>query len=223
SKSALRLWIQKPPTYTFSLRKNCHNLHFWPFIFGIIQFTQLSRRVTMHQIIINVVFYLLGLGAHLAMPVLAADAAGNAPLQCPAQPGLGPACAAADNPWLLPLAGNPINLINGNKYTLHEDLPSIAGATLLFIQRHYNAQSIHHSILGRGWSLHWDIRLQPQQRRLLLADGRQLQLTPHQLRRQQLPDTGFEVVLSPKNTLRFNAKGYLVGWHKEPHRALQLH
>src|SRR5699024_7530332 len=57
----------------------------------------------------------------------------------------------------------------------------------------------------------------------MLADGRQLQLTPHQLRRQQLPDTGFEVVLSPKNTLRFNAKGYLVGWHKEPHRALQLH
>ena len=180
----------------------------------------------MHQIIINVVFYLLSLGAYLAMPAFAADAvnaARNAPLQCPAQPGLGPACATADSPWLLPLAGNPINLINGNKYTLHEDLPSMAGATLLFIQRHYNAQSVHHSILGRGWSLHWDIRLQPQQRSLLLADGRQLALTPHQLRRQPLPDTGFEVVLSPENILHFNAQGYLVGWHKAPHPELQLH
>lgn len=177
----------------------------------------------MHSIIIHLFFCLLGLSGSLFTPVLAADSTASPPLQCPAQPGLGPACAAADSPWLLALAGNPINLINGNKYTLHEDLPALAQAPVLFMQRHYNAQSVHHSILGRNWSLHWDIRLQPQRQRLLLADGRHLSLQAHQLRPLQQPEAGFEVLLSPENTLRFNAAGYLIGWHKAPHEALQLH
>src|SRR5690625_5667690 len=79
----------------------------------------------MHSIIIHLFFCLLGLSGSLFTPVLAADSTASPPLQCPAQPGLGPACAAADSPWLLALAGNPINLINGNKYTLHEDLPAL--------------------------------------------------------------------------------------------------
>src|SRR5690625_5286532 len=155
----------------------------------------------MHSIIIHLFFCLFGLRGSLFTPVLAADSTASTPLschhpppllaaastaspplQCPAQPGLGPACAAADSPWLLALAGNPINLINGNKYTLHEDLPALAQAPVLFMQRHYNAQSVHHSILGRNWSLPWDIRLQPQRQRLLLADGRHLSLQAHQLR-----------------------------------------
>src|SRR5690625_6797372 len=75
----------------------------------------------MHSIIIHLFFCLLGLSGSLFTPVLAADSTASPPLQCPAQPGLGPACAAADSPWLLALAGNPINLINGNKYTRSEE------------------------------------------------------------------------------------------------------
>src|SRR5690625_6027067 len=71
----------------------------------------------MHSIIIHLFFCLLGLSGSLFTPVLAADSTASPPLQCPAQPGLGPACAAADSPWLLALAGNPINLIKDRKST----------------------------------------------------------------------------------------------------------
>src|SRR5690625_7982951 len=95
----------------------------------------------MHSIIIHLFFCLLGLSGSLFTPVLAADSTASPPLQRPAQPGLGPACAAADSPWLLALAGNPNNLINGDKYNLHDDLPALAPAPVLSMQRHYNAQS----------------------------------------------------------------------------------
>src|SRR5690625_4266687 len=127
----------------------------------LIKFTQLWRRVKMQKIIFCLAYCILGVLGTLYSSAFVFAQQNSSSLQCPAQPGLGPACAAADSPWLLPLAGNPINILNGNKYTLHEDIPALAGAPLLFIQRHYNAQSMHHSILGRNWSLNWDIRLQP--------------------------------------------------------------
>lgn len=115
-----------------------------------------------------------------AQTQLPPTAAPGAALQCPA-PALGPACGAEAQPWLLPLAGNPINFINGNKYTQHNDLLPLAQAPLLFIQRHYNSLAPHRSILGRGWSLHWDIRLHLPRQKILFADGRTMGFSRAQL------------------------------------------
>lgn len=167
-------------------------------------------------------FYFFKLWGVLFTPVLLYAASSSPLLHCPVQPGLGPACATSESPWVLPLAGNPINLINGNKYLLHEDVPSLAEAPLLFIHRHYNAQSGHYAHLGRNWSLHWDIRLQPHAHRLLLADGRQLSLRPHQIRRLSLDSQGFEVQLDADNSLFFNSAGYLIEWRKAPQGRLLL-
>ena len=60
-------------------------------------------------------------------------------------------------------AGNPINLITGNKYQQEIDLPALPGVLGLEIVRHYN--SVHASpraatgILGRGWRLSYETDL----------------------------------------------------------------
>lgn len=60
-------------------------------------------------------------------------------------------------------AGNPINVITGNKYQMEVDLPALPGVLGLEIVRHYNsAQSGEHApngILGRGWRLSYETDL----------------------------------------------------------------
>ena len=150
----------------------------------------------------------LGLWLALACPPVWAN---QEALTCRA-PALGPACGTESSPWLLPLAGNPIDLIHGNKYLPHTDVWPLKGAPLMFIQRHYNAHSNHQSILGQGWSLHWDIRLQPALRQLWLADGRHLNLDPNQL--QQTATTDYQLQLNAQTRLWFNPQGYLMGWQE---------
>ncbi|HLS21060.1 MAG TPA: DUF6531 domain-containing protein, partial [Paenalcaligenes sp.] len=58
--------------------------------------------------------------------------------QCPV-PALGPACDSQSAPWLAATAGNPVNLINGNKYLQHTDSYPLSGAPLLWLARHYNS------------------------------------------------------------------------------------
>src|SRR5690625_4153271 len=134
-------------------------------------------------------------------------------LQCPA-PELGPACENQSAPWLLPVAGNPIHLINGNNYLQHHDLYPHPKTPLLYVQRHYNAQALHHSILGRGWALHWDIRLQKNNQQLWLADGRRITFNPKKLQLNQNPNDlrlgKYQLQLGQHTTLWFNQQGYLI-------------
>ena len=78
-------------------------------------------------------------------------------------------------------AGNPLNVLGGNKYQREVDMPPLPGVLGLELVRHYNSdlsgygprQGAIHSPLGRGWRLGYDgwlrfasvsgARLQPQQ------------------------------------------------------------
>jgi RHS repeat-associated protein len=95
-------------------------------------------------------------------------AAGGA-LACPETPG--PTCsAAAASPASQPLglavnvgAGNPINVINGNKYQREDDMPALPGVMGLEIVRHYNSSlggpDAWTGRVGRGWRLSYETRL----------------------------------------------------------------
>ncbi|MHB1232053.1 MAG: RHS repeat-associated core domain-containing protein [Burkholderiales bacterium] len=60
-------------------------------------------------------------------------------------------------------AGNPINVINGNKYQKEIDLPALPGVLGLEIVRYYNSAysgpNAPNGILGRGWKLSYETDL----------------------------------------------------------------
>lgn len=92
--------------------------------------------------------------------------------------GGGTCKAASSGPASQPLgalnvgAGNPINVMSGNKYQREDDMPALPGVLGLEIVRHYN--SIHSStgdapgMMGRGWKLSYETEL------LVAAGGMQL-------------------------------------------------
>ena len=60
-------------------------------------------------------------------------------------------------------AGNPINVVTGNKYQQEVDLPALPGVLGLEVVRHYNSATSGLSsatgILGRGWKLSYETEL----------------------------------------------------------------
>ena len=60
-------------------------------------------------------------------------------------------------------AGNPINVISGNKYQREDDLPALPGVLGLEIVRHYNSAystaGTNTGIMGRGWKLSYETDL----------------------------------------------------------------
>jgi RHS repeat-associated protein len=73
-------------------------------------------------------------------------------------------------------AGNPINLITGNKYQEETDLPALPGVLGLELKRHYNSQSSHPGLLGARWRMSYEIILYDlgSQIQVVQADGRRL-------------------------------------------------
>ncbi len=77
-------------------------------------------------------------------------------------------------------AGNPINIMTGNKYQREVDMAPLAGVLGLEIIRHYNsAFSLpHHSnnVVGRGWKLSYETELHVTGRsfQIIQADGARL-------------------------------------------------
>jgi RHS repeat-associated protein len=73
---------------------------------------------------------------------------------CDADPNGSPKCAAA---------GNPINVITGNKFQVETDLPALPGMLGLEIVRYYNSglSGRHNTlgVLGRGWRLSYESEL----------------------------------------------------------------
>jgi RHS repeat-associated protein len=107
------------------------------------------------------------------------------PGQC--GPGLGGATCAApgpaaqgSGPGINVGAGNPINVITGNKYQRETDMPALPGVLGLEIVRHYNSvfSSPTHSngIVGRGWKLSYETDLYAVNRtiQIVQADGTRL-------------------------------------------------
>ena len=60
-------------------------------------------------------------------------------------------------------AGNPMNIISGNKYQAETDMPALPGVLGLEIVRHYNSlfsrPRSSKGILGRGWRLSYESQL----------------------------------------------------------------
>ena len=77
-------------------------------------------------------------------------------------------------------AGNPINIINGNKYQKEVDMPALPGVLGLEIVRHYNSQyslpNVSPGVLGRGWKLSYETELYdtPVGLQIVQADGTRL-------------------------------------------------
>ncbi|RYF01830.1 MAG: hypothetical protein EOO32_02360 [Comamonadaceae bacterium] len=77
-------------------------------------------------------------------------------------------------------AGNPINLINGNKYQQEVDMPALPGVLGLEVVRHYNSQyslpNVPTGIMGRGWKLSYETELfdTPLGLQIVQADGTRL-------------------------------------------------
>ncbi|HMU17949.1 MAG TPA: DUF6531 domain-containing protein, partial [Thauera aminoaromatica] len=73
-------------------------------------------------------------------------------------------------------AGNPIDVLSGNKYQQEVDLPALPGILGLEIVRHYNSRRARPGdigALGSGWRLSYETRLNIRDDRLeiLQADG----------------------------------------------------
>ncbi|MCC2961297.1 DUF2235 domain-containing protein [Massilia sp. IC2-278] len=74
-------------------------------------------------------------------------------------------------------AGNPVNIINGNKYGREVDMPALPGVLGLEIVRHYNSAysgpNGSTNLLGRGWKLSYetDLYITPATLQVVQADG----------------------------------------------------
>ena len=90
-------------------------------------------------------------------PAACAPAVGGSPCGTPAVASLGSQSGVNVG------AGNPINVISGNKYQREDDLPALPGVLGLEIVRHYNSAystaGTSTGILGRGWKLSYETDL----------------------------------------------------------------
>ncbi|GIZ51267.1 RHS repeat-associated core domain-containing protein [Noviherbaspirillum aridicola] len=99
--------------------------------------------------------------------------------------GTGAACETA-GPAVFPTAqtragaGNPINIITGNKYQREVDMPALPGVLGLELVRHYNSgfsrPADANGIIGRGWRLSYetDLFVRGNSLHILQADGSRL-------------------------------------------------
>jgi RHS repeat-associated protein len=106
----------------------------------------------------------------------------DARLQCcaTAAPGGTPSCGGSgpvERPFSGPArgAGNPLDIISGNKYQRETDLPALPGVLGLELVRHYNSAMTHRAAgrLGQGWRLSYQAELRDGVESLTIvqADG----------------------------------------------------
>jgi len=123
--------------------------------------------------------------------------------------------------------GNPINVLNGNKFQREVDMPALPGVLGLELVRYYNSADTRNGPLGRGWRLSYEteLRVRPRGLELLQADGTRLFFGPdkagHGVYRTRNPLQGLVRALpgaggtehlwlwADGRELRFNASGQL--------------
>ncbi|MDG3064637.1 DUF6531 domain-containing protein [Thauera mechernichensis] len=117
-------------------------------------------------------------------------------------------------------AGNPIDVITGNKYQNETDLPALPGPLGLEIVRHYNsAQAGTDSqlgLLGRGWRLSYETDLHANGDQLLIiqADGKHLSFTATDAggRRYSHADPARGTVIALRSPQSPNRQGHRWTW-----------
>lgn len=90
-------------------------------------------------------------------------------------------CAVPQSPSIVDIikadqaGGNPINVLNGNKFESATDIQSSSDYSLSF-NRYYNSRSTQRGMLGIGWRHDYEMQLQDTDDKIdiIQADGRQL-------------------------------------------------
>ena len=111
--------------------------------------------------------------------------AGGGSQTCSASPGGATQCGTGpasqgNNSGTQQGGGNPINIINGNKYQQEVDMPALPGVLGLEIVRHYNSQyslpNVPTGVMGHGWKLSYETELfdTPVGIQIVQADGTRL-------------------------------------------------
>ena len=85
-------------------------------------------------------------------------------------------------------AGNPIHLLNGNKFQREVDLAPLPGVLGLELVRYYNSAETRTGWLGRGWRLSYEseLHLRPGGLEIAQPDGRRIAFTQSTQGPQQL-------------------------------------
>ncbi len=97
---------------------------------------------------------------------------GGNPGQCTPNPNGNPGCNGA---------GNPVDIITGNKYQHEIDLAPLPGEMGLHFSRHYNSNSTHRGLTGVGWRSSFEVVLVDlgSAVQIIDADGRRLTFDRH--------------------------------------------
>lgn len=97
---------------------------------------------------------------------------GGNPGQCTSNPNGDPGCNGA---------GNPVDIITGNKYQHEIDLAPLPGEMGLHFSRHYNSNSTHRGLTGVGWRSSYEVVLVDlgSAVQIIDADGRRLTFDRH--------------------------------------------
>ncbi|MDO8329575.1 MAG: DUF6531 domain-containing protein [Fluviicoccus sp.] len=101
---------------------------------------------------------------------LASGSGNPTPGQCDSPP----AAVASGQPSAA--VGNPVNVMNGNKFQAETDLPALPGVLGLQWSRTYNSQSRSRGLFGVGWRHAYEVSLleSPHAIQIIQADGRRL-------------------------------------------------
>ncbi len=122
------------------------------------------------------------------------------------------ACGGIDNG-----VGNPINVLNGNKFEAVEDFKELPAFKGLSFSRFYNSQSNANTALGYGWYSSFDIKLyeQPEIIQIRLESGQRINFKKNKI---QLGNNQFVIRALPLNPAdgwiekKIDGSGWV--WHK---------
>ena len=122
------------------------------------------------------------------------------------------ACGGIDNG-----VGNPINVLNGNKFEAVEDFKELPAFKGLSFSRFYNSQSNANTALGYGWYSSFDVKLyeQPDIIQIRLESGQRINFKKNKI---SLGNNQFVIRALPLNPSdgwiekKIDGSGWV--WHK---------
>jgi RHS repeat-associated protein len=127
-------------------------------------------------------------------------------------------------------AGNPINVITGNKYQLEVDMPALPGELGLEIVRHYNSANARViGALGAGWRLSYETELYVigSSIQVLQADGSRVIFSINPQKPSHCmsadPAAGRLEIKESTNSRGQSIKEYIWHWSHGPHAGRKLH
>jgi YD repeat-containing protein len=178
-------------------------------------------------------YFALLLSSTVASSALHADEAPVTDLLHSGKPSLGAPIACSQT------VGNPVNIINGNKYQREADLTGMPGYLPVEFVRHYNSRTETRGALGIGWRHNYQYMLSKGKRgiNILQGDGRLVRFYPTEEKEQGskiyrgkyakdgrllAANNGYEWQQRDGGSLRFMQNGLLLEISRQGH-SIHLH